>query len=69
MKIALYGPTGAIGKRILDEALRRRHEVTAVVRDPSKFSEVNQNLFVEKGDILDPASVPSKGDPPARPGR
>lgn len=59
MKIALYGPNGAIGKRILDEALRRGHEVTAVVSDPSKFSEVNQNLFVEKGDILDPASVAS----------
>ena len=59
MKIALYGPNGTIGKRILDEALGRGHEVTAVVRDPSKFTEVNQNLFVEKRDIMDPASVAS----------
>ncbi len=59
MKIALYGATGMIGKRILDEALRRGHEVTAVVRAPSEFTEVNQNLFLEKGDIMDPASVAS----------
>ncbi len=46
-----------IGKRIMAEALRRGHQVTAVVRDPSKFTEVNQSLFVEEGDIFDPASV------------
>ena len=29
-----------------------------MVRDPSKLTEVNQNLFVEEGDIImDPAGV------------
>jgi uncharacterized protein len=35
MKIVLIGATGIIGQRILKEALSRRHEVTAIVRDPS----------------------------------
>ncbi len=59
MKIALYGPSGMIGKRIMEEALHRGHEVTAVVREASKFTEVNQNLFVEEGDIMDQAGVTS----------
>jgi putative NADH-flavin reductase len=59
LKIALYGPSGMIGKRILDEALLRGHQVTGVVRDPSKHSEANPNLFVEKGDIMDPDGVAS----------
>ena len=36
MKIALIGATGFIGQHILREALARKHEVTALVRDTSK---------------------------------
>jgi len=36
MKIALFGASGNIGKRIGAEALERGHEVTALVRRPSK---------------------------------
>ena len=39
MKIVLFGATGMIGSRVLAEALRRGHEVTAVVRDPSKVTD------------------------------
>ena len=35
MKIALIGATGGIGSRVLDEALRRGHTVTATSRDPA----------------------------------
>ena len=35
MKIALIGATGGIGSRVLDEALRRGHAVTATSRDPA----------------------------------
>ena len=34
MNIVVIGATGAIGSRILDEALRRGHTVTATSRDP-----------------------------------
>jgi putative NADH-flavin reductase len=36
MNIVLIGATGAIGSRVLDEALRRGHTVSAVTRDPRK---------------------------------
>ena len=37
MNIVLAGATGNIGSRILDEALRRGHRVTALSRDPAKL--------------------------------
>jgi putative NADH-flavin reductase len=36
MKIALFGASGTIGQRILNEALERGHEVTAIVRNPER---------------------------------
>ncbi|MFF4287851.1 NAD(P)-dependent oxidoreductase [Streptomyces sp. NPDC001633] len=55
--IALYGATGTIGSRVLDEALRRGHQVTAVVRDPATLTTSHPALTVTTGDVLDPASV------------
>lgn len=55
--IALFGANGTIGSRILQEALDRGHQVTAVVRDPAKLTLSHPNLTVTTGDILDPASV------------
>src|SRR6185369_10653030 len=48
-----------VGKRIMDEALRRGHQVTVVGRDPSRLSVSNPNITVKQGDILDPSSVTS----------
>lgn len=56
-KIALFGANGTIGSRILDEALARGHEVTAVVRDPAKITRSGPGLTVITGDALDAASV------------
>ncbi|WP_405409685.1 NAD(P)-dependent oxidoreductase [Streptomyces decoyicus] len=55
--IALFGANGTIGSRILHEALRRGHQVTAVVRDPAKITTTHPDLTVTTGDVLDPASV------------
>ena len=38
MNIVLVGATGGIGSRVLDEALRRGHTVTATSRDPKKLA-------------------------------
>lgn len=57
MKIALIGATGTIGQRILEEALTRGHQVTAVVRDPSRLTKQNENLKVVIGDLLSEESV------------
>jgi putative NADH-flavin reductase len=56
MRVVLYGATGMIGTRILNELLSRGHTVTAVVRDPSKLKAQN-NLTIEKGDLLDPDNI------------
>jgi uncharacterized protein len=56
-KIALFGSTGTIGQRILNEALSRGHHVTAIVRDPAKIKEKKPNLEVKVGDVLKPESV------------
>jgi putative NADH-flavin reductase len=56
MRVVLYGATGMVGTRILQELLSRGHTVTAVVRDPSKLKAQN-NLTIEKGDLLDADSI------------
>lgn len=59
MKIVLFGANGNIGQRIVREALNRRFEVTAVVRDANNWTEQHDNLRVVEGDIMNPASVAS----------
>lgn len=57
MKIALFGASGMIGSRILEEALSRQHQVTAVVRDPSRITTTHPALTVVTGDIQNSAQV------------
>lgn len=59
MKIALIGAAGNIGRRILDEALHRGHQVTAIQRDPAKLTHTHINLTVVQGDLAQPASLPA----------
>ena len=54
MKIALFGATGHVGHAILDEALSRGADVTAIVRDPSRLSNTNPKVKVVTGDIAKP---------------
>ena len=57
LKIIVYGATGRVGSRVVDEALSRGHRVTAVSRDPSKIEGEHSYLTAVKGDILDADSV------------
>ncbi|SRR5579884_2343782 len=57
MKIALFGASGTIGQRIAQEALRRGHQVTAIVRDPAGVQISDPQLTVTQGNVLDPANV------------
>jgi putative NADH-flavin reductase len=50
--IALIGATGNIGSRILDEALARKHTVTAITRDPRKLSP-RAGMTVRAGSTTD----------------
>ena len=53
MKLALFGATGSIGSRILDEALARGHEVVAIARDPARLA-ARAGLDARAGDITRP---------------
>lgn len=57
MKIAVVAASGRIGSRIVNEALDRGHEVTAVVRHPEKVTTQSPRLTVVQGDALDASSL------------
>ncbi len=47
MNIAIIGASGYVGSAILDEALRRQHDVTAVVRNVGKVAALElQGMFL-----------------------
>ncbi len=57
MKIAVFGASGRIGSRIVDEALNRGHSVTAVVRSPEKYTGERPHLKVAKADLFNTQDV------------
>ena len=80
MKIAVFGAGGRIGSRIVDEALNRGHDVTAVVRHPENYTKMHEHLKVAKADLFNSQDVetgafdqdavvsaysPAKGVPPS----
>jgi uncharacterized protein len=80
MKIALIGATGFVGSAILQEALSRGHDVTAIVRHPEKL-QPHAKLHPQKCDVYNADEVarlvtghdavisafsPSKTDPEIR---
>jgi len=50
IKIALIGTTGFVGSDVLQEALERSHEVTAIVRHPAKLTPQSK-LHLQNGDV------------------
>lgn len=57
MKIALFGATGATGQLLLERALERGHDVTALVRTPAKLTRTHERLRVLQGDVTNPTDV------------
>ena len=51
MEIALFGATGHLGQAILEEALTRGYDVTAIVRDPARITQRNDKLKIVTGDV------------------
>ncbi|WP_407713950.1 NAD(P)-dependent oxidoreductase [Comamonas testosteroni] len=56
MKVALIGATGFVGAGLLDELLRRGHEVVALVRKPEAAAAREHVQFV-KADVLNADEV------------
>ena len=59
MKIAIFGASGRIGSRIVNEALSRGHDVTAAVRHPEDYTLEALHLQVAKGDLFNSQDVES----------
>jgi len=53
MKQAIIGASGFVGTQLLQEALQRGHEVTAIVRDTSKIRMQHPKLAVKSADVND----------------
>jgi putative NADH-flavin reductase len=56
MKIAIIGATGNVGSRLVTEALKRHHAVTAIARDPKKLP-ARTGMSATVGDITKPDAL------------
>ena len=56
MKIAIIGATGNVGSRLVDEALSRGHQVTAVARNASRLPP-DEKLTFSSADATDPEQL------------
>ena len=53
MKVTIFGSTGNLGKECLQQCLEAGHEVTVLVRNPSKLpAELKDILTIIEGDAL-----------------
>lgn len=52
MKVAIIGATGFVGRRVVDEALARGLQVTAIARQIKDLPD-NANLTIALGDVAD----------------
>ncbi len=57
MKIAVIGSTGRTGRLVVEELLRRGHDVTALARDPAKLSGIADKVTVVPGDSRDRSAL------------
>jgi len=51
MRITVLGATGKVGSRVVAEALSRGHEVTAVVRNSTRFNDLPAAAKARAGDV------------------
>lgn len=56
MKIAIIGATGRVGTRLIDEALRRGHQVTAIARQASSLP-AREGVTARNVDATDSAAL------------
>ncbi|MFD1816030.1 hypothetical protein SAMN04515674_11312 [Pseudarcicella hirudinis] len=57
MKIAIIGASGFVGTALLNESLDRKHQVTAIARNPEKISKTDANLTTKKADVTNVAEL------------
>lgn len=53
MKILIFGASGATGHKLVSQAIRQKHLVTAFVRNASKLRIQHENINIFQGDVID----------------
>jgi len=57
MKIVVFGASGRMGIKVVEQALDAGHTVTSFLRTPSKFTLQHPKLTLFQGDVMDAAAV------------
>lgn len=57
MRVLVLGATGATGRHLVEQALERGYQVTAVARTPARVAAEHPELTVVQGEALDQASI------------
>jgi len=57
MTVLVVGATGSIGRLVVDEAIRQGHIVHALVRNPTKASQLPREARVVTGDVARPHTL------------
>ena len=57
MRLAVFGGTGVTGGTVIAQAIEQGHEVTALVRDPSRVWQSHPRLTVRRGNPTAPDDV------------
>lgn len=57
MKIVIFGGTGIVGKAIVNESLRRGHEITLLTRDKRKVGISHPLLHIIEGKVRDQETI------------
>ena len=55
--IAVLGANGGIGRQVVKNALVHGHNVTAILRTPSKLTINHPNLKTVEGDVFKPDTL------------
>lgn len=53
MRLLILGATGGTGQQLVSQSLEQDHEVTTLVRNPTKLNLSHEKLTVIKGNVLD----------------
>jgi putative NADH-flavin reductase len=57
VKVSVFGANGSTGRILVDDALKRGHEVNAVTRHPSDFPFKHERLDIVRADVTDGSSL------------
>ena len=57
MKIVVFGASGGMGIKVVEQALDAKHIVTAFLRTPSKIAIQHPNLTLFQGDVMNAVAV------------